>query len=111
MIRLWKDAPSLARNRPCLRETPIPLENCPIVGGASKLTSSLLGYPNLFAEKLNGNPKIRAAVDSSLSLAADILKVSKLPTKEGFAVVLAVADIIFRLARGASTLQTSSGRR
>ncbi len=43
------------------------------------MTSSLLDYPQFFAEKLKANPKVRAAVDSSLGVVADVLQVSKLP--------------------------------
>ena len=43
------------------------------------MTSSLPEYPQLFAEKLEGNLKLRAAVDASLNVVADILKVSNLP--------------------------------
>ncbi len=38
-----------------------------------------LEYPQLFDKKLKSNPGIRAAVDSSLTLVADVLQVSKLP--------------------------------
>lgn len=43
------------------------------------MTSPLLDYPPLFAEKLRANTMMRAAVDSSLGIVADVLQVSKLP--------------------------------
>src|SRR5713101_1122838 len=43
------------------------------------MKSSPLEYPGFFAEKLRANPTLRAAVDSSLSMVADVLQVSKLP--------------------------------
>ena len=42
------------------------------------MTSSLT-YPELFSKKLEGNLRIRSAIDSSLDLVADILQISKLP--------------------------------
>ncbi len=47
--------------------------------GASKPTSLLLDYPQLFSKKLEAHPKVRASVDSSLTVVAEILQVSKLP--------------------------------
>jgi molecular chaperone HtpG len=43
------------------------------------MNSSLLEYPQLFREKLEGNKRLRSAVDSSLVVVADLLQVSKLP--------------------------------
>ena len=45
----------------------------------ANMTTSLFDYPQLFSEKLQADPEIRAAVDSSLSGGADVLQVSKLP--------------------------------
>jgi hypothetical protein len=42
-------------------------------------SSSFLSYPELFSKKLEGNLRIRSAIDSSFSPVADILKISKLP--------------------------------
>jgi len=39
----------------------------------------MLDYPQFFDKKLSASPGMRAAVDSSLSLVADVLQVSKLP--------------------------------
>jgi len=43
------------------------------------MTSSSLDCPGFFNEKLESSPKIRSAVDSSLSAVADILQISTLP--------------------------------
>jgi hypothetical protein len=44
------------------------------------MNSSLLDCPRLFGEKLQADPKLRAAVDSSLGPVTDVLQVSKLPS-------------------------------
>src|SRR5258708_10199542 len=47
--------------------------------GASKPPSLLLDSPQLISKKLEAHPKVRASVDSSLTVVAEILQVSKLP--------------------------------
>lgn len=50
-----------------------------IVGDSQKMTFSSLEYPEFFELKLRTNKKLRSGLDSSLSVVADVLQVSKLP--------------------------------
>jgi molecular chaperone HtpG len=43
------------------------------------MAPSVVEYPQSFVQKLEADPRLRAGVDSSLSLMADLLQVSKLP--------------------------------
>lgn len=64
--------------------------------------TSFFNYPELFSKKLESNLRIRSAIDSSLSLVADILQISKLPffpdyTDHGIPHLAKVLEIAGRL--------------
>jgi molecular chaperone HtpG len=55
------------------------MRESPIADHGSRMTSPLIEYPEFFDEKLKDNRDTRAAVDLSLSLVSDVLRISKLP--------------------------------